>query len=64
MNLNAAFKRLFNTDLNLIEPDPRAEAIQRDLDAEHDRQARSQRQVWSPPGTHAPRRLSEVFGDE
>ena len=43
-----------------IEPDPRAEAIQRELDAEHDRQARSQKQVYAPVGTFAPRRLSEV----
>ena len=51
---------LFKQDRNTIEYDPRAEAIQRDLDAEHDRQARSERKVWSPQGTFAPRRLSEV----
>jgi hypothetical protein len=51
---------LFKQDRNVIEYDPRAEAIQKDLDAEHDRQARSERKVWSPQGTFAPRRLSEV----
>jgi hypothetical protein len=52
---------LFKTDKAVIEYDPRAEAIQKDLDAEHDRQARSEKKkVWSPVGTFAPRRLSEV----
>jgi len=51
---------LFKQDRNVIERDPRAEAIQKDLDAEHDRQARLERKVWSPAGTFAPRRLSEV----
>ena len=51
---------IFGTDRNLIESDPRAEAIQRELDAEHDRQARSERKVYAPVGTFAPRRLSEV----
>jgi glutamate racemase len=52
MNLNEAFQSIFGTDMNLIEPnDPRAKEIQRELDAEHDRQARSERQIYWPPGT-------------
>jgi glutamate racemase len=60
MNLNEAFQSIFGTDMNLIEPnDPRAKEIQRELDAEHDRQARSGRQIYWPPGTLAPRKLNQ-----
>lgn len=60
MKLNDAFKSIFGTDMNLIDDhDPVAAEIQRELDAEHNRQARSERQVYHPPGTLAPRKLSE-----
>lgn len=58
------FRRIFGSDQNLIdENDPRARQIQKDLDAEHERQARSERQVWYPPGTMAPRTMKEIQSD-
>lgn len=61
MRINDAFKSIFGTDQNLIDPtDQRAIEIQRELDAEHDRQARSERQIYYPPGTIAPRKLSDA----
>ena len=51
--------RFFRMDISIIEHDPRAEQIQKDLDSEHDRQERSQRKVWYPEGVIAPRKLSE-----
>jgi len=51
--------RFFRMDISIIEHDPRAEQIQKDLDAEHYRQERSKRKVWYPEGVIAPRKLSE-----
>ena len=53
--------RFFRMDISVIEHDPIAEQIQKDLDSEHDRQERSQRKVWYPAGVMAPRRLSECI---
>lgn len=59
--LNAAFKEIFKTDRDLIsDNDPRAAEIQRDLDQEHARVDRARRQTYFPPGTVAPRTLSEA----
>jgi len=42
------------------EYDEAARQIQADLDAEHERQRRSTRQIYYPPGTVAPRRLADT----
>lgn len=48
----------FNFDCKRIIEDTPPD-IQRELDDEHRRYARSQRTVYSPRGTYAPRTLSE-----
>ena len=54
-------RALFQRDISTIDQhDVLARQIQADLDAEHYRRSRSQRKVYYPPGTVAPRRLAEV----
>lgn len=53
-------RAVFWPDISVIEDhDPHALKIQADLDAEHGRHQRSTRKIYYPPGTLAPRRLTE-----
>lgn len=54
-------RAVFWPDICIIdEHDENARQIQADLDAEHQRQQRSMRQIYYPPGTMAARRLADT----
>lgn len=62
--MNARFEFDLVRILGKRKPDDRitdeASEMQRELDAEHDRNARSEKKVYYPEGTIAPRRLKDA----